>query len=109
MSSIMMDDLARIKLANSERDVFLVHKSIGLTDADLIQAKGKEFMLVSTGDRQMGTMLIVFGVPMLLVFAGFIFIPIGIYLKKKAKKKAEMIRAGTEMYCKEVGVAYIPV
>jgi hypothetical protein len=102
-------DMVSAAVLKDERGIVGLYKQMGFTDPDQIYAKESELLLAGKGAKQMGKMFMWIGVPLLIIPpAGILILAIGYFIRRQGIKKIDLIRAGTEAYCKGINIEYQP-
>jgi hypothetical protein len=92
-------------MAEIDKRVILgLYKQSGLTDPDAIYAKKNELMWVHAHAKKTSKIMMWVSLPMMLIYAGFVLLPLSYMMFRSANKKIDTIESATLDYCREIGI-----
>ncbi|GEM_PF-3488679 len=102
----MLSDILSAQLATDIPSIVRIYKQAQVTHPDDIRLKYVTLITPPNTAKNMAIVYIVVSVPLLLFLIGFLTLPLSIWYLQKMKKRVNLIKSGTEAYCKEIGVAF---
>jgi hypothetical protein len=91
-------------ILNDKRGILGLYKQSGLTDPDAIYAKKNELLFAHAYTRKMAKIMMWVSLPMMLIYAGFIILPLAYMAFRSANKKIALVESATLDYCREIGI-----
>lgn len=101
---MITNDMLNSVTLNDKRAIVGLYKQSGLTDPDAIYAKKNELLFPHVSSRKMSKIMMWVSLPMMLIYAGFIILPLAYMTFRSANKKITLVESATFDYCREIGI-----